>query len=123
VSRRRGATERRPASKAAPGEGAATPVAIGDRSMDPLDRIVGRAYLDLSFRLMLLRWPRAALADEPLPDELRDRLSAITAADMSEFAAIALRGYRPPSSGLGCPPGAGNRSPPSAEGVADGVRQ
>lgn len=88
--------------------------------MDPLDRIVGRAYLDLSFRLMLLRWPRAALADEPLPDELRDRLSAITAADMSEFAAIALRGYRP-RAGPVDPPGGGRGPPPAAAALANGA--
>jgi hypothetical protein len=121
VSRRRGATECRSPSAAAPGDGAATPVAIGDRSMDPLDRIVGRAYLDLAFRLMLLRWPRAALVDEPLPDELRDRLSAITAADMPEFAAIALRGYRPPSGRPAPPDGRGNGSAAPVERMADDV--
>jgi hypothetical protein len=121
VSRRRGATGRRPAAQAASGGAAATPVAIADRSMDPLDRIVGRAYLDLSFRTKLLRWPRAALIDETLPEELRDRLSAITAADMPEFAAIALRGYRPPAGRLAVPVGGRKEARPPVGGAADGV--
>jgi hypothetical protein len=72
----------------------APPLAVGTPDMDPLDRVIARAYLDAAFRALLLRWPGAALRGEHLPDELRERLSAIRAVSLPEFASIALRGYR-----------------------------
>ena len=70
------------------------PVVPSDIRMDPLDRIVGRAALQEGFRSRLLRWPIDALADEPLPARLLERLGAISAATLAEFAAVALRGHR-----------------------------
>ena len=71
------------------------PVVPSDRDMDPLDRIIGRAALQAEFRSRLLRWPTEALADEVVPDVLREQLGPIAAESLAEFATVALRGYRP----------------------------
>ena len=71
------------------------PVVPSDRDMDPLDRIIGRAALQAEFRSRLLRWPNEALADEVVPEVLREQLGPIAADSLAEFATVALRGYRP----------------------------
>ena len=73
------------------------PVVPSDGRMDPLDRIIGRAALQAGFRSRLLRWPTDALADEVVPDGLREQLSPISADTLAEFATVALRGYRRPT--------------------------
>ena len=94
--RTRGGVPAAPSPAVPPGP-PVVPVVPSDGRMDPLDRIIGRAALQAGFRSRLLRWPTDALADEVVPDGLREQLSPISAATLAEFATVALRGYRRPS--------------------------
>jgi hypothetical protein len=61
-----------------------------DPTMDPVDRVVGRACADLSFRSALLANPAAALAAESMPLALKRLLVGIRAGTLDEFATRAL---------------------------------
>jgi hypothetical protein len=71
-----------------------TPVARSTAPIDPIDWVVGRAYVETGFMSMLLSWPQSALEDDDsVPSALVERLNAIRAEDLKELAEIALRGY------------------------------
>lgn len=62
-----------------------------DPTMDPLDRVLGRAMADLAFRRELLANPAAALAAEPMALTLKRALVGIRAETLQDFAARAFR--------------------------------
>jgi hypothetical protein len=57
-----------------------------DITMDPLDRVVGRAFVDVEFRAALLANPAAALAAEPMALSLKRALVTIRATSLEDFA-------------------------------------
>jgi hypothetical protein len=59
-------------------------------TMDPLDRIVGRAVIDPAFARLLLTSPAEALDPEPMPPGLKRALIALRARSIGEFARRAL---------------------------------
>lgn len=75
-----------------------------DPTMDPLDRVLGRAMADLAFRRELLANPAAALAAEPMALGLKRLLVGLRADTLAEFARLAhLAGAAAPAPAYAAP--------------------
>lgn len=66
------------------------PAAEPSPRMDWIDRVLGRAAIDRTYRELLLTEPALALTGEPLPAGLMAAICAIEAPDLGEFARRAL---------------------------------